>query len=48
VANIVDKTGTIKDQQDITPMGLASLVVDMDLEDEVLPSILSKVVRGMK
>jgi cell division protein FtsA len=48
VANIIDKTGTIKDQQDITPMGLASLVVDMDLDDEVLPSILSKVVRGMQ
>lgn len=48
VANIVDKTGTLKDQQDITPMGLASLVVEMGLEDEVLPGILSKVVRGMK
>jgi cell division protein FtsA len=48
VANIVDTTGTLKDQQDITPMGLASLVVDMDLEDEVLPGILSKVVRAMQ
>lgn len=47
VANIVDKTGTIKDQQDITPMGLASLVVDMDLEDEVLPGILNKVIKSM-
>ena len=47
VVNIVDTTGTLKDQQDITPMGLASLIVDMDLEDEVLPGILNKIVRSM-
>lgn len=45
VTNIVDETGTIKDQQDITPMGLASLVVEMDTEDDVMPSILQKVVK---
>lgn len=45
VVNIVDETGKIKDQQDITPMGLASLIVEMDTEDEVLPSILDKVVK---
>jgi cell division protein FtsA len=48
VSNIIDKTGTLKDQQDITPMGLASLVVEMDLEDEVLPGIMNKVIRAMQ
>ncbi len=47
VVNMVDETGHIKDQQDITPMGLGSLVVDMDVEDEVLPGILNKIVRSM-
>jgi cell division protein FtsA len=48
VVNIVDKTGEIKDQQDITPMGLASLLVEMDTEDEVMPNILQKVVKLMQ
>lgn len=45
VTNIVDETGDIKDQQDITPMGLASLVVEMDREDDVMPNLLQKVVK---
>jgi cell division protein FtsA len=48
VTNMIDKTGEIKDQQDVTPLGLGSLVVDMDVEDEVLPSVLQKVVRLMQ
>jgi cell division protein FtsA len=48
VSNMIDKTGEIKDQQDITPMGLASLVVDMDVEDEVMPGILQKAVKLMQ
>ena len=48
VANMFDESGTIKDQQDITPMGLGSLLVDMDIEDEVMPSILQKIVRSMQ
>jgi cell division protein FtsA len=47
VANMVDETGTIKDQQDITPMGLGALIVDMDMEDDVMPGILNKIVRSM-
>lgn len=48
VTNMVDTTGTVKDQQDVTPMGLGSLVVEMDKEDEILPSILQKVVKLME
>lgn len=42
VVNIVDETEKIVDQQDITPMGLANLVVEMG-EEEVLPSLMRKV-----
>jgi cell division protein FtsA len=48
VSNMVDETKEIKDQQDVTPMGLASLVVDMDVEDDVMPSILQKAVKLMQ
>lgn len=48
VNNIVDKTGEIKNQQDVTPMGLANLALLIDTEEEVLPSILSKAVKVMQ
>jgi cell division protein FtsA len=48
VTNMTDRTGEIKDQQDITPLGLGSLIVDMDIEDEVMPTVLQKVVRLMQ
>lgn len=47
VVNIVDETGMIKDQQDITPMGLANLVVEMG-EEEVLPSLMRKVTKTLQ
>lgn len=47
VVNIVDETGKIKDQQDITPMGLANLVVEMG-EEEVLPSLMRKVTKTLQ
>jgi cell division protein FtsA len=48
VSKVVDQTGEIKDQQDVTPLALANLVVDMDIEDEVMPSILQKAVKLMQ
>ena len=47
VNNVVDKTGEIKNQQDITPMGLANLALNIETEEDVLPSILSKAVKVM-
>jgi cell division protein FtsA len=47
VVNIVDETGEIKDQQDITPMGLANLIVEMG-EEEVLPSLMRKITKTMQ
>jgi len=47
IVNIVDETGKIKDQQDITPMGLANLIVEMG-EEEVLPSLMRKVTKTLQ
>jgi len=48
VINIVDKTGKLTDFQDITPMGLANLALDLVGEERVLGSILRRVVRMMQ
>lgn len=47
VVNIVDETGKIKDQQDITPMGLANLVVEMG-EEDVLPNLMRKITKTLQ
>lgn len=47
VVNIVDETGEIKDQQDITPMGLANLVVEMG-EEGVLPGLMRKITKTLQ
>lgn len=47
VVNIVDETGELKDQQDITPMGLANLIVEMG-EEDVLPSLMRKITKTLQ
>lgn len=47
VVNIVDETGELKDQQDITPMGLANLIVEMG-EEDILPSLMRKVAKTLQ
>lgn len=47
VVNIVDETGLLKNQQDITPMGLANLVVEMG-EEDVLPSLMRKITKTLQ
>lgn len=47
VGNIIDETGKIADQQDITPMGLANLVVEMG-EEDVLPSLMRKITKTLQ
>lgn len=47
VVNIVDETGKLVDQQDITPMGLANLVVEMG-EEDVLPSLMRKITKTLQ
>lgn len=41
-ANIVDKTGELTSTQDVTPMGLASLVLELAQEEKVLAGILKR------
>lgn len=45
VQSVTDTTETIKDQQDITPMGLANLAIGLDESDEVLSGIMKKVIK---
>ncbi len=48
VTNIIDLTKKIKDQQDITPMALANLALELAGEERVLAKLLRKVVRLMQ
>lgn len=45
VTNIIDKTGSLSDPQDITPMALANLALDLAGEEDPLHSILRRVIR---
>jgi cell division protein FtsA len=45
VANISDQTGELRDPQDITPMGLANLVLDLVGEEKVMAGILRRAVK---
>ncbi|MCL5093885.1 MAG: rod shape-determining protein [Patescibacteria group bacterium] len=46
VTTIVDETETIKDQQDVTPMALANLVLDQEEEGDTIGKIMRKVVKA--
>ncbi len=48
VINILDRTKELNDFQDVTPMGLANLALDLVGEERVVGSILRKVVRMMQ
>lgn len=45
VVNIIDQTGQLKDPQDITPMGLANLALDLAGEEKVMAGILRRAVK---
>jgi cell division protein FtsA len=45
VVNIVDETRKLKDPQDITPMGLANLALDLMGEEKMMAGILRRAVR---
>jgi cell division protein FtsA len=48
VFNLEDKTGKLVDQQDITPMGLANLVLELASEEDVLHSFLKKTLKTIQ
>ncbi len=45
VVNIIDETKELRDPQDITPMGLANLALDLAGEEKTLSSILRRAVK---
>jgi cell division protein FtsA len=45
VVNIIDETQELKDPQDVTPMGLANLALDLIGEEKVMAGILRRAVK---
>lgn len=48
VARIVDQTGELKNPQDVTPMGLANLILDVTGEEKIMSGILRRVLQTMQ
>lgn len=48
IADIIDETGDLKDQSDVTPMALANLAIDLAGEETVVSGLLDKVTRALK
>lgn len=48
VANVIDETGRMVGSQDITPMAMANLAIDLAGEEKLLDSILDKVIDGIR
>lgn len=48
VTNIIDQTNKLVDQQDITPMALANLAIDLAGEEDMVHGVLRKVVKMMQ
>lgn len=45
ITRVVDETGTVKNQQDITPMALANIAYDLAGEERILGKVLKQVTR---
>lgn len=48
ITNVIDETGKMVGSQDITPMAMANLAIDLAGEEKLLDSILDKVVEGIR
>ena len=48
VARISDNTGVLKNPQDVTPMGLANLVMEVSSEERVMAGILRRVMQTIQ
>lgn len=48
ITNIVDETKKLTDPQDVTPMALANLAIDLAGDPNVVEGILDKIVDGMR
>lgn len=48
ITNVIDETGKMVGSQDITPMAMANLAIDLAGEEKLMDSILDKVVEGIR
>lgn len=48
VSNMFDETGTLKNLQDITPMGLGNLAIDLIGQEGVMEGIMTRVVESLR
>ena len=48
VSSIVDATGLLVDQQDVTPLGLARQAIELQADEDPLDAVLRRVLRAMK
>jgi len=48
IANVRDETGFLKDAADITPMGLASVALDLVGKSTVVDSVLTKIISNLR
>lgn len=47
VVTVLDQTGKLNQPQDVTPMALANLAIELVGEETVVDNLLSKVVKGL-
>ena len=48
ISSVKDETGKLQGAQDITPMALANLAIDLAGEEDVVEGILDKIVDGLR
>lgn len=48
VVNVVDHTGELNQVQDVTPMALANLAIELVGEESPMDNVLSKIVKGLR
>ncbi len=48
ISTIIDKTGELKEPRDVTPMALANIALDLVGQEEIMESVLSRVVSSLK
>lgn len=48
IARVIDTTGQLNNPQDITPMGLVNLIIDIEQEEKVMASILRRAMQNVQ
>lgn len=48
ITTVIDKTGELKEPRDVTPMALANVALDLVGQEEIMESVLNRVVNSLK